>query len=158
MQPGEGKFAVRFRVIERKDLVLEQLIKTARVHFILKFRGAIVDFCTNSPAIAAVVPFAPPAIEHAQIDSAIRSSLHSAGSARLQRAQRMVQPKIDTLPETARNVAVVVLQKNDAIFQASFTAESVNFLDQRFAGFIAWMRFACENELHGARAIVEQSL
>src|SRR5207249_6201455 len=72
-------------------------IKTARVHFILKFRGAIVDLSANGPAIAAVVPFAPPAIEDAQIDSAIRRSLHSTGSARLERTQRMVQPKIDII-------------------------------------------------------------
>jgi len=65
LQSGERKFAVRLRVIERNDLVLQQLIKTARVHFILKFRGAIVDFCADRPTIAAVVPFAPPAIEDA---------------------------------------------------------------------------------------------
>src|SRR4026208_1968650 len=105
------------------------MIRPPRVHFILKFRGAIVDLCANSPAIAAVVPFAPPAIQYAQIDSTIRSSLHSAGSTRLQGTQRMVQPEIDTLHQAARDVAVVVLQKNDAIFQTSFVAKSINFLD-----------------------------
>ena len=84
LQPGEGKFAVRFRVIERNDLVLEQLIKTARVHFVLKFGGAIVDLGADGPAVVAVVTFAPPAIEHAQIDSAIRRRFHSAGAARFQ--------------------------------------------------------------------------
>ena len=70
----------------------------------------------------------------------------------------MVQPKIDALDETARNVAVVVFQKDDAIFQAGFATESVNFLDDRLACFIARMRFARENELHRARSIVDQSL
>jgi hypothetical protein len=71
LQPGKGKFAVRLRVIERDDLVLKQLIKTARVHFVLKFACAIIDLCTDRPAVVAVVALTPPAVEHAQIDPAI---------------------------------------------------------------------------------------
>src|SRR5947199_10793024 len=70
----------------------------------------------------------------------------------------MVQPKIDPLHEPARDVAVVVLQENDAIFQPGFTAKSVNFLYKRLACFVARVRLACENELHRARSIVHQSL
>src|SRR5215510_12917036 len=69
----------------------------------------------------------------------------------------MVQPKIDTLPETARDVAVVVLYENDASFQTWFTAEFVNLLDERFARFIARMRFPCENDLHRTSWIVHQA-
>src|SRR5206468_5226623 len=70
----------------------------------------------------------------------------------------MVQPKIDPLHEPARDVAVVVLQENDAIFQPGFTAKSVNFLYKRLACFVARMRFACENELYWPRSIIHQSL
>ena len=42
----------------------------------------------------------------------------------------MVQPKIDALHETARDVAVVILQKHDAVFETGFAAEFVNFLDE----------------------------
>ena len=70
----------------------------------------------------------------------------------------MVQPKIDSLHEAARDVAVVVFQKDDAIFQAGFAAEFVHFLDERLARFIARMRFAGENELHRASGVVHQSL
>ena len=70
----------------------------------------------------------------------------------------MIQPKIDTLHKTARDVAVVVFQKNDAIFETDFAAELVNLLDKRLAGFVTWMRFACEDELHRPRGVVEQSL
>src|SRR6266496_3117711 len=70
----------------------------------------------------------------------------------------MVQPKIDALHKAAGNVAVVVLQENDAIFQPGFTAESVNFLYKRLACFVARMRFAGENELHWPRSIIHQSL
>ena len=77
------------------------IVKTARVHFILKFRGAIVDLRANGPAVAAVVSLAPPAVENAQIDSAIRGGLHSAGSARLRGRNGWFQPKIDTLHQAA---------------------------------------------------------
>src|SRR5574338_1557293 len=69
----------------------------------------------------------------------------------------MIQPKIDTLHEPARNVTVVVLDKNDASLQTGFAAEFVNFLDQRIACFIAWMRLASENELHRPSGIVHQA-
>ena len=157
LQPGEGKFAVRLRVIERDDLVLEQLIKTARVHFVLKFDCAIVDFGADRPAVVAVVTFAPPAVEHAQIDPAIGRRFHSACPACFQWPKRMVQPKIDPLDKTARDVAIVVFQENDAILDSGFAAKFVNLLNERLAGFVARMRFACENELHGSRRVIEQS-
>src|ERR1700730_11576589 len=68
LKPSEGKFAIRFRIIQRNNLVLEQLIQTAGVHLILKFRGSIVDLSADRPAVAAVVTFAPPAIEDTQVN------------------------------------------------------------------------------------------
>src|SRR6266513_705483 len=157
MQPGEGKFAVRLGVIERNDLVFEQLIKTVRVSFVLKFNRAVINLSPNRPAVVAVVSFTPPAIEHAEIDPAIWRRFHSARPARLQRTKRMVQPKVDTLHETACYVAIVIFQKHDAIFKASVAAQFINLLDKRFACLVTRMRFACENELHGSRRVVEQS-
>ena len=69
----------------------------------------------------------------------------------------MVQPKIDSLHEAARDVAVIVLHENDASFQTWFAAELVNLLNKRFACFILWMRFACKDELYWARRIVHQT-
>src|SRR6266478_4107875 len=157
MQPGEGKFTVGLGVIERNDLVLEQLIKTARVSFVLKFNRAIINLGPNRPAVVAVVSFTPPAIEHAEIDPAIWRRFHSAGPACFQRTKRMVQPKIDTLHETARDVAVVIFQKHDAILETGFTTEFINLLDERFACVVTRMRFARENELNGSRRVVKQS-
>src|SRR5215467_4791514 len=69
----------------------------------------------------------------------------------------MVQPKVDSLPEPARDVAVVVLCENEAGFETWFAAEFVNLLDQRLACFIARMRFPCENELHRTSWIIHQA-
>src|SRR5882724_4997501 len=70
----------------------------------------------------------------------------------------MVQPKIHTLDKAPRDITIVVFQKDDAVFEANFAAEFINFLDERLTGLVTRMRFACENELHGSRRVVEQSL
>ncbi len=158
LQPGEGKFAIRFRVIKWDDLIFEQLIKTARIHFVLKLDRAVVDLGANRPAVVAVITFAPPAIEGAEVDPGVRRQFHSARAARFQRAKRMVEPQIDTLHETAGDVTVVVFDEDDAVPEACFAAEFVDLLDERFAGFITGMRFACENKLHRPRRVVEQSM
>src|SRR4029453_14334974 len=53
--------------------------------------------------------------------------------------------------------AIVIFQENDAILDPGFAAKFVNFLNERLAGFVTRMRFACENELHGSRCVIEQS-
>ena len=64
LQPGQGKFAVGLGIIERNDLVFEQLKKTVCIDFALKFDTPVFEFRGDRPAVVAVVPFAPPAIEH----------------------------------------------------------------------------------------------
>src|SRR5439155_16909813 len=60
------------------------------------------------------------------------------------------------LHETARDVAVVILEEHDSIFESGFAAELVNFLDESAPAFIARMRFAGKYELHRTRGVVEQ--
>ncbi len=117
LKPGEREFAVGLGVIERDDLVFEQLIKTAASTSLWNSTRAVLDLSTDGPAIVAVVAFAPPAIEHAQVKSAVWRQFHSAGAAGFQRAQRIVQPKIDALHEPARDVGVVVFHENDRDFR-----------------------------------------
>jgi hypothetical protein len=66
----------------------------------------------------------------------------------------MVQPKIDTLNKTARDVAVVIFEKNDAV-SIPLRSEFVNFLDNRFARFVTRMRLPAKNELYRPGRIVE---
>src|SRR5207237_4577090 len=73
LQPRERKFAVRLRVIERDNLVLEQLIKTIRINGALEFNRSITNLSRDRPAVISVESFTPPAVEHAQINSAVRA-------------------------------------------------------------------------------------
>ena len=70
----------------------------------------------------------------------------------------MVQPKIDPLHETAGNVTIVIFDEDETVLETGLAAEFVNLLDERFAGFVAWMRLTGENKLHRARRVVEQSM
>src|SRR5205085_10793947 len=158
LQPGEREFAVRFRVIERDDLVLEELVKTARIHFALEIDGAAFDFAADGPAVIAVEALAPPTVEHAQIQSAVGRQFHSAGAAGFERTQWIVQPKINALDEPARDVSVVILDEDHPVFEAVLPAEFVNLLNQRFAAFVLRMRFAGEDELNRPRLVIQQTL
>src|SRR5436190_16096973 len=156
LEPGQRKFAVGLGVIKRDDLVFEQLIKAAGIHFVLELDSAIFDLGADGPAVVPIIAFAPPTIEHTEVEAAIRRRFHSAGAACFQRTQWIVQPKIDGLHQAPRNVSVVILDEDDAIIETGFAREFVNFLDQGFAAFVAWMRFAGENELNGSGGIVQQ--
>ena len=159
LQPGQRQFAVRFRVIKRDNLVLEELVEGAGVDLALKVdRAAWGDLRADRPAVVAVVTFAPPAIEHTQIQAAIGGQFHSTRATRFQRPERIVQPKIDALDEATRDVGVVVLDENHPVLKRLFPAELVDLLDERLAAFVLRMRFTGENELHRPGLVVEQTL
>src|SRR5438046_2840762 len=90
LEPGEGKFAVGLGVIKRDDLVLEQLIKAAGIHFVLELDSAIFDLGADGPPVVSIITFAPPAIQNAEIETAVGRRFHSAGAARFHTTQRIV--------------------------------------------------------------------
>src|SRR5437762_870350 len=124
----------------------------------LELDRAIGNLSGDRPAVVPVETFVPPAVEDAEINSAVRRAFHSTGAARFHRSQRIVQPKIDTLHQAAGDVAVVILKEHNAIFESGFSAESINFMDESATAFIAGMRFARKNKLDRPGGVVEQSL
>src|SRR5205823_3485022 len=132
------------------------LIKAAGIDFTLEIDGAVFNVRADGPAVVSIITLAPPAIEHAKVEAAVRWRFHSTGPARYHRTRRTVQPKIDALNQSPRGVRLVVLDEIDAIIATGFARELVTFLDQGFAAFIARVRFAGENELHRPGGIVQQ--
>src|SRR5438874_422876 len=90
LEPGEGKFAVGLGVIKRDDLILEQLIKAAGIHFVLELDSAIFDLGADGPPVVSIITFAPPAIQNAEIETAVGRRFHSAGATRFQGTQGIV--------------------------------------------------------------------
>src|SRR6266404_1991841 len=81
LQPSQRKLAIRLGIIERDDLILEQLIEARGVNFILEIDGAVSDLGADGPAVVAVVTLAPPTIQHAEIKPTIGWRFHTAGAA-----------------------------------------------------------------------------
>ncbi len=63
--------------------------------------------------VGAVVAFAPPAVEDAQVQAAVTAGLHAAGAGGLERAARVVQPDVAAAHHLARDVDVVVLDEHE---------------------------------------------
>ena len=90
LQPGEWEFAVRLGIVEWDNSIFEKLIEAGGIDVVLKVDAAVVDFGTDGPAVVAVEPFAPPTIEHAKIESAVRWRFHAAGATGFEGAKRVV--------------------------------------------------------------------
>src|SRR5262245_35607119 len=78
------------RVEERDDLVLEQVVQRQRVMVVLH-RGIPLR-TADRPSALAVVALDPPAVEDAQIETAVDGHLHAARPARFERWTRKVSP------------------------------------------------------------------
>src|SRR5579884_671262 len=103
----------------------------------------------NGPSVCAVVPFLPPAVQHAEIRHAIEGRLLPAGSARFHWRPRRVQPDVDTLDEKLRHVHVVVLEKRDMPAQAVIAAKAVDLMNEVPARLIRGVCLPRENDLNG---------
>src|SRR5947208_15686657 len=88
LEPGERQLAVRLGVIEGSDLVLEQLVETGGIDPALEFARSIGDLGTDRPAVVAIKTFAPPAIEHAEVETAVGWRFHTTRAAGLEWTQR----------------------------------------------------------------------
>src|SRR5690606_19276104 len=68
----------------------------------------------NAPAVVLGPAFRPPAIEHAQVETAVERRLDAGRAARLERGDGIVEPHVDAGYEPAPELHVVVLEEHDA--------------------------------------------
>src|SRR5262249_18551277 len=80
--------------------------------------------------------------------SAVWRQFHTAGSARFERAKRIVKPEINSLIQPASDIGVVVFNKHDGMFEFGFTRFIVNLLNKPLSRFIFWVRLPRENKLN----------
>ena len=132
----------------RNDLFGKRLVKIGAVHAVLFLDIIRVGIAADGKPVGAVVAFAPPAVEDAEIQTAIAAGLHAAGAGGFQRAARVVQPHVTAGNHLPRDVNVVVFDKHQAAHQFALFAEVNDLLDEAFAFVIARMRLAGENKLH----------
>ena len=106
----------------------------------------------DGKAIGAVVAFAPPAIEDAEVQAAVAAGFHAAGAGSFQRPARIVQPDVAAGNHLPRHMDIVVLDENQMALQFAVFAQMNDVLDEALAFVVARMRFAGKNELDRAAA------
>src|SRR5260221_5961070 len=65
LDPGERQFAIRLRVVERSDLVFENVKQAVDIHLGLELDGTAFNFGSVWPPVFSVLSLAPPTIENA---------------------------------------------------------------------------------------------
>src|SRR5262245_7584138 len=97
--------------------------------------------------VRAIIAFAPPAIEDAQVQAAVAAGFLAAGTGGFERAARVVQPYVATGNHLARNVHIVILDEDEVALQLAVFAEMDDMLNEFLSIVIARVRFAGINEL-----------
>src|SRR6266404_9845138 len=110
----------------------------------------------DGKAIGAVVTFTPPAIEDAEIETAVAAGFHTAGARGLQRTARRIEPNIAAGNHLSGHVHVVILDKNQMTLQIAVFAQVNDVLNVTFAIVVARVRLAGENKLHGTVLIARK--
>src|SRR5690606_13163125 len=123
-------------IVKRYNFVLECLVETESVGFVLKVLVVVVSIVTNCPAIFTIVTFCPPTIQDGQIECSVHSGFHPAGTGSFAGSARGIEPNVNALYQMARHVHVVIIQKDQATAITRALNMAVNFLDQTLARLV----------------------
>ena len=103
-----------------------------------------------------VVPdLVPPAVERAEVQSAVHPRLHAPDAARLERPPRSVQPQVDALGEVAVHCYVEVFDEHDPVFEMVLVGELDDLAQQLLAELVTGVGLAAEDDLDGPVGIAE---
>ena len=106
-------------------------------HAVLFLDGIAVGILADGEAVGAVVAFAPPAVEDAQIEAAVDAGLHAAGAGGLERPAGGVEPHVAAGDHLAGDVHVIVLEKHQVPLQVAVFAQVNDVLDVALAVIVA---------------------
>src|SRR5439155_15288738 len=76
------------------DFLSQRLVKVFTVLPVLFLNRVGMGIIADGKAIRAVVAFAPPAVQNAEVEASMGAGFHAAGARGLQRAARVVQPHV----------------------------------------------------------------
>ena len=138
------------------ELVLDEVVERRRLGVValLVVRRGVGG--RDRPAVLAVVPLVPPAVEDREVQHAVERGLHAARAARLERAQRVVEPHVAAGVERLRERDVVVGQEHDPPAHLRVAAEAHELLDEDLARVVGRVRLAADHDLHRTLGVGEQ--
>src|SRR4051812_8338470 len=111
----------------------------------------------DGEAVRAVVTFAPPAIENAQVEAAVTAGLLSARPRSFERPARIIQPDVAARHHLACDVHVIIFDKHDITLELAEFAQVNDVLDELFPFVVARMGLAGVDELHRSLAVVHET-
>ena len=159
LQPAAGQAGVVVAGVEaRRDLALDEVVQRGGLEVVAVV--GVVDAVggRDRPAVLAVVPLVPPAVEDRQVEAAVERGLHARRPAGLERAQRVVQPDVAARVEVLRHRDVVVGQVDDAVPDLGVVGEPHDLLDQRLALVVGRVRLAGDDQLDRSLGVQQQGL
>ena len=155
--PITGQIIGAAAIEEWDHLLFEQPEERPALYFVLIFVILVLFPVTDSPTVLAVETFCPPAIDDAQVDSAVDGSLHPAGSARLERSAWGVQPDVAALHEVAGHLHVVVLEEHDPTTDVVSAGQLDELPDQLLALLVSGVGLPGKNDLNRPPLTVENT-
>ena len=90
----------------------QRLVKIRAVHAVLFLDVVRVRIVADGEAVGAVVAFAPPAVQDAQVQAAVAAGLHAAGAGGFERTARIVQPDVAAGNHLPRDMDVVIFDEH----------------------------------------------
>ena len=123
---------------------------------VLGLKILVSDQGFNPPSVGSVVAFFPPSIKDAEVHDSVERGLLPAGSTRLQRKTRSIEPNVDPLDEELGHMHIVVFQECYVAAQLMVGAKVQDFMNEIAAGFIGWVGLAGEDQLDRAPLVMEQ--
>ena len=142
----------------RRDLVLDQVVERVGLEVVTPVLVVDAVGRRDRPAVVAVVPLVPPAVEDREVEPAVERGLHAGRAARLVGAQRVVQPDVAAGVERLRHRDVVVGQEHDAVPHLGVVGEPDDLLDQLLAAVVGGVRLAGDDQLDRALGVQQQPL
>lgn len=157
LDPPVGQAALPALVEARGDPLFQQLVEGRRLQVV---PAVVVRRRTvrrgDRPAEVRPEPFVPPAVQHRQVQTAVQGRLHAARPARLQGAERVVEPDVAARVQLLRHRHAVVGEEHDPVADARVVREPHQLLDQAFSAVVRRVRLARDHDLHRTLRVEQQ--
>ena len=158
-QPVVGPVVRITLEVERHHLVFQQGIQGGRIVIVALFgaQTALGYQGADGPAVGAVVAFAPPAVGHAEVETAVDRHFLAAGTAGFVGPAGIVEPDIAALHHQARDRQAVVFDEEDLAEEAGRQHVLEDFPDQADALGIGGMGLAGKDEDDGLAVLFQDA-
>ncbi len=156
LDPPAGNALLIALEVAGDDLLREHFVEVGAVEAVLFLHVVHVGVFADGEAVGAVVGLAPPTVEDAEVEAPVAGGLHPAGARGLQRPPRRVEPHVAARGHRPCHMHVVVLDEDQVALQLAVLAEVDDVLDVTFAGIVARVGLAREDELDGPLPVARE--